>query len=129
MELTSVRILIVDDFQRWRAEISQLLQERSACQIVGEACDGLEAIQKSAEFHPDVVLLDIRMPRMDGITAAREIRRQSPNSRIVFVTADADQRMRDAAIAAGGHGYVLKLKASADLIPAIIAALADHHGS
>ena len=116
-------VLIVDDFAPWRAEVRRILAVRPEWEIVGEACDGLEAVQKATEFQPDIVVLDITMPGFNGIEAAKLIRQQSPKSAIVFLTQNDDQDICDAALAVGSARYVLKVNASRDLRPAIDACL------
>ena len=85
--MASVRILIVDDCEPWRRMILTLLQEYPDWQIICEASDGLEAVQKSKELQPDLILLDIGLPGMNGIEAARQIREIAPRSKILFLTA------------------------------------------
>jgi DNA-binding NarL/FixJ family response regulator len=119
----SVRILIADDFEAWRLEVRTLLQSRPAWQIVSEARDGLEVVQKASEFRPDVVLLDIGMPGLNGIAAAAQIRQLSPDSKIIFLTVYSDSDIINAALNAGLDGYVLKFQADNELIPAIEEAL------
>ena len=118
-----VGILIADDFEPWRVEVRELLAKRSDWLILGEACDGREAIQKSAELKPGVVVLDIGMPRLSGLAAAEAIREVSPGSRIVFLTQLADKAFVDAALAAGAEGYVVKTNAARELISTIANAL------
>lgn len=119
------RILVADDFAEWRARICQMLQERTEWRIVGEASNGLQAVQKASELHPDVVFLDIGMPVMNGIEAAIQIQRVSPNSKIVFVTQEDDPDVRSAATLAGGKGFVLKANAASELLPMIAAVLRE----
>ena len=90
---------------------------------MGEACDGLEAVQKAEEFQPDIIVLDITMPCLNGIEAAKLIRQQSPKSAIVFLTQIDNQEVCDAALAFGSAQYVLKADAGRDLRPAIDACL------
>ena len=91
-----VRILVADDFVAWRALVRSLLQARPEWRVIGEACDGLQAVQMTEELCPDVVVLDIGMPVLNGIEAAKCIRQQSPTSRIIFATQnDAEQRRGD----------------------------------
>jgi two-component system nitrate/nitrite response regulator NarL len=116
-------VLIVDDFAPWRAQVRRFLGVRSEWKIVGEACDGPEAVQKATEFQPDIIVLDITMPGSSGIEAAKLIRQQSPKSAIVFLTQQDDQDIRDAALAVGSARYVLKVNAGTDLSPAIDACL------
>lgn len=122
-ESIRVRILVADDFAPWRAKVRRILRVRPEFQIVSEASDGLEAVEKAGELRPDVVLLDVGMPDLSGIEAAERIRQVSPESKIVFVSQNASEEVISAALAAGAEGYVLKLNAATELIPAIAAAL------
>ena len=79
----TVRILVVDDFEPWRSDVCSLLRE-AGWQVAGEAGDGLEAIQKAQELQPDVILLDIALPKLNGIEAARQIRKLCPNRKSSF---------------------------------------------
>jgi len=119
----SATVLIVDDYAPWRANVRRILAVRPEWKIVGEACDGPDAVQKATEFQPDIVVLDITMPGFNGIEAAKLIRQQSPKSAIVFLTQNDDQDICDAALAVGSARYVLKVNASRDLRPAIDACL------
>jgi len=125
---TSVSILVADDFAEWRAYTRNLLQSRQAYQVIGEATNGLEAVQKSIELRPDIVLLDVRMPILNGIEAAERIRQASPASRIIFVSQNDDRDTRTAALATGAEEYVLKAKVSTDLLPTIDEILRNRHG-
>jgi DNA-binding NarL/FixJ family response regulator len=111
------RILIVDDHFAARTTIRSLLDWHSF-QVCGDAKDGQEAIEKVIELKPDIVLLDINMPVMDGFTAAREIRRISPSTKIVFLTIqdmpEVAQRTR-----LWAHGFVPKSAAGTELIPTL----------
>ena len=118
-----VHILVADDFAAWRSQVRSFLQRKTEWKIVFEACDGLEAVQKTVELHPDVVLLDLSMPGLNGIEAAKRIRQLSQESRIVIFTENADEDLKTAALQAGAVAYVLKSEMSTDLIPAVQAAL------
>ena len=122
----AVRILLADDFAEWRLRIRSILSGPE-WQIVFEACDGLEAVQKMNELRPDIALLDIGMPRMNGIEAAKKIRRELPDCKIIFVTQHIDEDVLSAAVDAGGESCLLKSKATTDLALAIEDALRDGH--
>ena len=102
-----------------------MLQDCRELQIVGEASDGLEAVQKSSELCPDVILLDINLPKLDGIEAARRICVIAPAAAIVFVSGNQCPEVVHEALAIGGgaRGYVLKCDAAVDLLPALEAVL------
>jgi DNA-binding NarL/FixJ family response regulator len=121
--LPQIRILLVDDYKDWRKTIRLLLQERSEWQIIFEASDGFEAVQKAGELKPDLILLDIGLPKLNGIEAARWIRRQSPDSKIVFLSQQNSLDIVQEALSTGAQGYVYKASAQSDLLPAIEAAL------
>jgi DNA-binding NarL/FixJ family response regulator len=118
-----VRILLADDFAPWRAELLSFLQSKTEWKIVFEACNGLEAVQKTVELHPDVVLLDISMPGLNGIEAARRIHKLSPDCKIIILSQDTGEDLMSAALKAGALAYVLKAEMATKLIPAIQAAL------
>jgi DNA-binding NarL/FixJ family response regulator len=120
-----IRILIADDSDAWRVETADILQERPELRIISEADNGLDAVNKAAELRPDLVLLDIHMPDLDGIEAARKIRLNSPNSHIVFVTQIDDSDILTAALDAGAEEYVLKINAGSQLVNAIFGCF--HH--
>jgi len=115
----SVRVLVVDDFTAWRQCVLEKFQENRSLQVIGVAADGLEAVLKAEELQPDLVLLDIGLPKLDGIQAAREIRKVAPESKILFLTQELDPDMARAALSAGGHGYLLKSDAHSELFTAV----------
>ena len=119
MKIVSVRILIADDFEAWRLQVRTLLRPQKEWEIVSEAQDGLEAVQNASEFHPDVVLMDIGMPVLNGMAAAAQIRQLSPNSKIIFLTVNSSPEVINIALNTVAAGYVLKAKARRELIPAI----------
>jgi DNA-binding NarL/FixJ family response regulator len=120
-----VRILIVDDFEPWRRTLCSLLKEYPAWQVICEASDGLEAIEKSRELQPDLILLDIGLPGLNGIEAAQQIRIIAPCSRILFFSENCCPDTVREALRIGGHGYVVKSDAASDLIPALQAVMAN----
>lgn len=103
--------------------VRKILRERPEWEVIGEACDGFEVVQKAQELQPDVVLLDIGMPMLNGLLAAVKIRRAAPATKIVFLTEDSDVELRSAALAIGVEGYVLKIKAPTDLLPTVSTAI------
>ena len=108
-------LLIVDDHVLIREGVRSLLNGHSAVDICGEARDGEEAIQKVGELHPDIVLLDIQMPRMNGIQAAQQIHRLDPSTKIVFFTAQPHSVFDERTMCS--NGFVSKLSAETELIP------------
>lgn len=112
-----LRVLVVDDNERIRRSISQLLQSQPEIQIVCEAVDGADAICKAREHLPDVVLLDITMPGMNGLEAARDLKQEFPAMHIVIVSQHDSRGFQWAALAAGVSGYVVKSNAARDLVP------------
>jgi len=117
------RFLVADDFAPWRDQLRLLLGTRPEWRIIGEACDGQEAIEKATEMQPDIILLDVGMPLLNGIEAAKIIRQQCPKSKILFVTQDGDVDIRNAAMSVGAVDYVLKTDAANELLDAITRAL------
>ncbi len=117
--MTSVRILIADDHELVRQGLRALLATRPAWEVCGEAADGREAIEKAEQLKPDVVLLDVSMPRLGGLEAAAIIRRQSPQAAIVIVSQHDAAEMLPSALRAGARGFVSKSELSRDLLATI----------
>jgi DNA-binding NarL/FixJ family response regulator len=103
-----IRVLIVDDHSMIRQGLSQVLQTTTDMQVVGLAADGREALRFCAEQTPDVVLMDIRMPEMDGLAAARFIRQTRPTIKIILFSSQDDEASLQAAYHAGAHGFLSK---------------------
>ena len=114
-----IRILVADDFQAWRAQVRRLLQAQSEWQIVAEASDGLEAVRKTIELRPDLAILDISMPHLNGLDACEKILRSLPKIKVIFLSVNTYEEVMSAALAMGAEEYVLKANARRDLIPAI----------
>jgi DNA-binding NarL/FixJ family response regulator len=115
----TIRILVVDDHPVVRHGLKALLGAQPGWDIVDEAADGMEAVEKAVRLTPDVVVLDVSMPGMNGLEACRVIRGSVPECEILFVTQhDSPQMMREA-LEAGARGYVVKSNAARDLLAAV----------
>lgn len=123
MQSSPVRILLVEDFEPFRKLIHALLDAKPDWQIIAEATDGREAVHKSAELKPTLILLDIGLPSLDGIAAARLIRKLSPDSKILFVSQESSSEVIQEALSIGAYAYVVKTRVARDLLPAMEAAL------
>lgn len=121
----AIRILIVDDHPVVRHGLRNLLEVQPGWEVIDEASDGLEALEKADRLNPDVILLDVSMPKMNGLEACRLIRKAVPESEILIVTQhDSPQMMREA-LEAGARGYIVKSNAGRDLLAAV-AAVSEH---
>jgi DNA-binding NarL/FixJ family response regulator len=120
---STIRILIADDYKDWRRQVRLLFQARPEWQVIAEAADGPEVIQKAEELKPDLIVLDIGLPKLNGIEAARQIRQLSPSSKIVFLSQNHDLDVVRAAWGTGALGYVYKTDFGRDFLPAIQAVL------
>jgi len=118
-----LRVLLVDDYEPFRRFERLTLLAHEELQIVAECSDGDEAIQKADELKPDLILLDISLPTVNGIEAARHIRQVSPNSKILFATENRSPDIAEEALSTGASGYVLKSDGATELLPAIKAVL------
>ena len=123
MECSPVRILVVEDFAPYRKFICSTVGKRPNLQVICEVSDGPEAVQKAEELKPDLILLDIGLPTLDGIEAARQIGNVAPESKIIFVTQESSPEFVQAALNLGAWGYVVKTRAASDLLVAIEAVL------
>ena len=121
--MSYARILVVDDYEAFRRFVRSALGKRAELQIVGEVSDGFEAVQKVEELKPDLVLLDIGLPTLNGIEAARRMSKLAPGSKVIFLTQENDSDVVQAALSNGAKGYVLKSDAESELVQAIEAVL------
>ena len=113
------KILIVDDFEPFRRFLCALLQREPKLQVIGQASNGQEAIQLAEELQPDLILLDVGLPRLNGIEAARRIRDVAPCSRILFVSHESSRELIEETVRLGAQGYIHKSHILSDLLPAI----------
>jgi DNA-binding NarL/FixJ family response regulator len=118
-----IRVLVVDDSEPWRRYFSTTVGKQPGLQVISEVSDGLEAVQRAEELQPDLILLDIGLPTLNGIEAARRIREVSPASKILFVSENRDWDIAKEALSTGAGGYVVKSDAASELLPAVKAVL------
>ena len=124
MQSSSIPVLVADDFAPFREFICSTVGKTPNLQVIGEVSNGQEAVQKAEELKPDLILLDIGLPTLNGIEAARQIRNVAPESKIIFVTQESSQELVQSALKLGARGFVAKTRAARDL-PAAIEAVLD----
>src|SRR5580693_10110339 len=117
--MSSVRVLVVEDFEPFRRFVCSRVGDSSELQVICEVSDGLEAVQKAEELHPDLILLDIGLPNLNGIEAARRIRKLSPESKILFVSQESSADVVQEALRIGVLGYVVKSHAGIELLAGV----------
>jgi DNA-binding NarL/FixJ family response regulator len=121
----SCRLLLADDHEIVRKNLREIIEFKTDCVIVGEAIDGLEAVRLAKEFAPDIAVMDISMPRLDGLDAARQIRKESPQTKILILTMHDAGPIIAKIQQTGVHGYLLKSEAPKGLPLAINSLLHD----
>jgi DNA-binding NarL/FixJ family response regulator len=119
LEPSTVRVLVVDDYEPFRRFAYSTLGRRPDLQVIGEASDGLEAVDKAEELEPDLVVLDIGLPTLNGIEAARRIRKLLPACKILFMSQGSSIEVAQAAFSLGAMGYVVKAHAGSELLAAL----------
>jgi DNA-binding NarL/FixJ family response regulator len=117
------RVLVVDDFAGFRDAICSILSSHPDLLVVAEASDGLEAVGKAEELQPDLIVLDLAMPKLNGLEATRRIRTLSPESKIIIVSLESSADFVQEALRSGASGYVIKAEIFNQLLPAIDAVL------
>ena len=118
-----IRVLVVEDFAPFRQFVLSTLAKMRDLEVVGEVSDGLEAVQKAVELQPNLILLDIGLPSLNGIGAARQIRKLVAESKIIFLTQESSADAVQEVLHLGAPGYVVKTKAGSDLLIAVEAVL------
>jgi DNA-binding NarL/FixJ family response regulator len=121
--MASIRVLVAEDFEPFRRFLCATIGKRDDLQIVGEVSDGQEAVHKAEQLKPDLILLDIGLPTLNGIAAARQMRKLVPESKIIFVTQESSEDVVQEALATGALGYVVKTTANGNLLAAVDAVL------
>jgi len=114
-----VRILVVDDNEPFRKFVASMLRDRQNLNVIGEAGNGLEAVQRAQALQPDLILLDIGLPDLNGLDAARQIRKLAPNAKIIFLTQESSPDVVGEALGLGAWGYVAKVRAGRELLVAV----------
>jgi DNA-binding NarL/FixJ family response regulator len=117
--ISGIRVLLADDHDIMRDGLRALLELSGDIRVIGEARTGRDAVAEAERLHPDVVLMDVTMPELDGVEACRRIRAQAPNVRVLFLTMHEADEYLFRALRAGAAGYVIKRTAAADLLAAI----------
>jgi DNA-binding NarL/FixJ family response regulator len=117
--MTLIRVLVIENHLPFRQYIASTLARTGDLQVICEVADGLEAVYKAEELKPDLILLDIGLPTLNGIEAARQIRQLCPESKIIFVSQESDTDVVQEAFSLGASGYVVKASARSDLLAAI----------
>jgi DNA-binding NarL/FixJ family response regulator len=121
--MSSIRVLVVEDFAPFLEFICSTLRKDPGLQIIGEVSDGLEAVRQAEELKPDLILIDIGLPTLTGLEAARQIRKLAAESKIVFLTQESSADVAQEALNLGARGYVVKTRAAIDLLAAVDAVL------
>lgn len=123
--MTTLRILVVDDHEIIRLGVKSLLQSRPGWTVCGETGDGREAIAMAKQLQPDVIIMDITMPELNGLEATRQIREAAPGAEVLVLTVHASEHLAEAALTAGVRGYIMKIDSGKELIDAV-QAVAQH---
>jgi DNA-binding NarL/FixJ family response regulator len=119
---SGIRVLVVEDYEQFRRFLSSMLQGHLGIQIIGEASNGEDAVELAKKLQPDVILLDIGLPKLNGMEAGRQVRELSPQSKIIFVSQESSRDIVQETFNLGARGYVLKVDAGSDLLAAVDAA-------
>jgi DNA-binding NarL/FixJ family response regulator len=121
--VSSFRVIVVEDHEPFRRFVCSTLEKTTELRVICEASDGLEAVQKAEELQPDLIVLDIGLPSLNGIEAARRIRKLSPKSKILILSQESSADVVEEAFRLGALGYVVKSQAGSELLTAVSAVL------
>jgi DNA-binding NarL/FixJ family response regulator len=121
--LSSVHVLVVEDSVAFRRYIVATLATQGGLEVIGEVADGLEAVQKAQELKPDLILMDIGLPSLSGIEAARRIRNLVPEAKVVFLSQESSADIIQMALSTGASGYVVKVNAEHELLRTVRSAI------
>ena len=119
LERSTVRVLVVDDYEPFRRFVCKTLRERQDAQVIGEASDGLDAIRKAEELQPDLIVLDIGLPALNGLEAGRRIRKPCPDCKILFLSQESSSEVAQEAFEMGARAYIVKTHAGSELSAAV----------
>ncbi len=123
LQTSTIRLLVVEDFEPFQQFICSMVDKNPGLRVISKASDGLEAVEQAQRIRPDLILIDVGLPKLNGIDATRQIREIVPNCKILFLSQNSDADVVQKAFEVGGNGYVLKTMAGTDLLPAIEAVL------
>lgn len=122
--MQSIRVLVVEDFEPFRELLCSILQKKKSQVMIDQASDGLEGVQKALELQPDLILLDLGLPKLNGAEAAKQMRKLAPGSKILCVSHESDPHVVQEMLQLGASGYVHKPRAGEELVSAVEAVLA-----
>ena len=117
--MRSARVLVVDDYEPFRQFVCSTLGKIPGLRIVGQASDGVEAVSKAEELQPELILMDIGLPSLSGIEAARRIRQLAPTSKVLFLSQETSRDVVEEALRLGASGYIVKAHAGSELLAAV----------
>lgn len=126
-KISMIRILAVEDFTPWQRVIVRILESQNDFEVISVVADGKEAVQKAKELQPDVILMDVGLPGIDGFEATQRIRIVSPGSKILFLSTIGSPKFVEKAFSLGASGYVLKHDSNSDLVSSVRTVLLDQY--
>jgi len=123
MQNSIIRVLVVDDYEKWRSFARATIEKQDGLEVIGEISDGLQVLQHAQRLQPELIILDIGIPTINGIEVARRIRESTSKAKILFLTENRSPEIAEKALSTGANGYVVKSDAGRELLPAIKAVL------